>query len=446
MFRNKKDAKRFAASELSDVVQDSRQLRSSKSAQLFELNDKKQPVLAKCVNTRASESDVSAADDSDSAIADLFTLPLTPLSSDSNPPDSPEPVVFVHAPCFADSEDEMAESLGPPIFTGSREQDPKTWLSGLQNFIAYKGVDGDKKLALFKLRLGDTARDWLTSLPADKQNTFDNLSTAFLERFQPKELEKFRFAKELFNRKQQPGQSVDAFITELKVKADLVGMDAKSQLWAALNGLLPQIAAYVVEHSPESLHDVLQHARIAEMTRGTGTAQLDSSVSQQLAQLTEQMSMLSSKMSTMTTAAVSNDDRSSSGRHVSFRDQRPRSPSPFRAGDGARSPDRYSPRFARREDSSRSYEKYHNERRPANASPARSWQNRSEARGPPPQFFSGNRPQNQSETPVCSRCGQSNHKNPLFCPMRGQECYACHKIGHSYRCCKTKNQSAIRKF
>jgi predicted NAD/FAD-binding protein len=89
-----------------------------------------------------------------------------------------------------------------------------------------------------------------------------------LETFQPTELEKFRFAKELFDLKQQPEQSVDAFITQIKVKVALVGMDAKSQMWAALNGLLPHISAYVIEHAPEFFDDILKHARIVEMTRG----------------------------------------------------------------------------------------------------------------------------------------------------------------------------------
>jgi hypothetical protein len=65
-------------------------------------------------------------------------------------------------------------------------------------------------------------------------------------------LKKFRVAKDLFNQNQQPGQSVDDFITKLKVKANSVGIDAKLPLWAALNDLLPQTAVYVVEHSPES--------------------------------------------------------------------------------------------------------------------------------------------------------------------------------------------------
>jgi hypothetical protein len=94
--------------------------------------------------------------------------------------------------------------------------------------VAYKGLNEENQLALFKLRLGETARDWLMALPDDNKDTFAHLSAAFLARFQPKEIEKYKFTRDLFNQKQKPGQSVDAYVTDLRTKAAIVGLDAKS--------------------------------------------------------------------------------------------------------------------------------------------------------------------------------------------------------------------------
>ena len=331
-----------------------------------------------------------------------------------------------------------ASSFGPSVFTGSGFQDPLNWRSSLENYIEYKGIDDiSKKVALFKLRLADSARDWLTTLPADKKDTFAHLLAAFLDRFQPRELEKYRFAKDLFNQKQLEGQSVDTFVTDLKKKAVLVGMDAKSQVWAALNGLLPPISAYVLEHSPESLDDVLRHARVAEMTRcSIGTP--DDRVSKQLEQLAQQMTVLNNRMSVMTTSAV--EDRKndiSPSHHVSFRDRRSRSPSPYGTAENQnRTPPR-TPDAVRRKECTQPYEF----RRPQNWPP----RNTSQYRDQPARFFnhSGQTSTGQTmrEQLGCSRCGlRSGHANPLYCAMINKECYTCGKKGHSFRVCRSSKQ------
>ncbi len=81
----------------------------------------------------------------------------------------------------------MADAaFGPVIFNGSISQDAKIWLDSLQDFMAYRELSDEKGLALFKLRLGDQAKDWLQNLPENRKDTFVHLSTAFLERFQPR--------------------------------------------------------------------------------------------------------------------------------------------------------------------------------------------------------------------------------------------------------------------
>jgi hypothetical protein len=76
-------------------------------------------------------------------------------------------------------------------------------------------------------------------LPDDQKDTFEHLTTAFLERCEPKELEKYRYAKEPFSQKQEAAETVDSFVTKLRKKAEIAGLDVKAQIFAALNGLRP---------------------------------------------------------------------------------------------------------------------------------------------------------------------------------------------------------------
>jgi hypothetical protein len=442
MFNCKRNAKKFSKS-----LHAPRKLRSSAPSVLFELGPKNQPFSLDLTKHKAlpidlTDSDASSTTSESSSSSShgpaieaasgtsYSDVPPTPPSTVTEPPASPEsvePVGVVVDHIQPDSDDEiMAESLalGPPVFTGTISQEPKAWLNNLQAYSAYKDLDDTKKLALFKLRLDGYAREWLTTLAADKQDTFAHLSAAFLETFQPRELEKFRFAKELFNLKQQPEQSVDAFITQIKVKAALVGMDAKSQMWAALNGLLPHISAYVIEHAPESLDDILKHARIVEMTRGMGASQTNDSVSKQLDQITQQMSFLTSRVSAMTTTAVSEThEPRSADRHVNFRTER--STSPYQTNFGNKTPPR-SPEPVRRH-------------RQQNYAQTNYSQNAKTDRNQRPNWNS-----QRSTQASCHRCGRAGgHDNPLYCPMLNQECFACGKRGHSYRVCRS-NQTRSR--
>jgi hypothetical protein len=183
---------------------------------------------------------------------------------------------------------------------------------------------------LFKLRLGDIARGWLIALPDAQKDTFAHFSTAFLARFKPQDIEKYIFARDLFNQKQQAGQSVDAYITDLKTKAAIVGLDAKSLLYVAISGLRSDLVTYVVQRSPTTLDELLTHARVAELSRAHEVTQTDDKVIKQLDQLSQQMSILTAKMSSMTTATVdSQRSVTPSDRHVTFRENRSRSTSPY---------------------------------------------------------------------------------------------------------------------
>jgi hypothetical protein len=334
----------------------------------------------------------------------------------------------------------MAESnFGPVLFTGANDQDAKTWLNTLNDYIAYKGVADDKILSLFKLRLSGHARDWLGTIPDDHKDSFEHLSAAFLERFQPKELEKYKYAKDLFNVRQESHESVDEYITKLRKKAALVGLDSQLQIFAALNGMLPYIASYVMEQNPTTLDGILLHARVAEITRHPSTQTSGERVSGQLDQITQELSRLSVKLSTMSTANVTARPQSVSPgrRQVSFQNQRPRSPSPYRYAQAAtyRSEQRPLPdirpnyRQSRPQLADQPQGQY---------APRPTYQWRSTQFNDQPPRAPMAVPDNDNGPQTCIRCGRrGGHPNPQYCPMMTLDCHACGKRGHSYRVCRS---------
>jgi hypothetical protein len=451
MFNRKKDAKKFA-----ENLATSRQLRSSAPSPLFQLGHKEQPVRQDQLKPTAeapadlyvtpplSEASASsphgAAADSDSS-ADYALHSPPPIASVPPPSPAPvEPAAVVLVPIHADSDNDMAEScsFGPSLFTAAPSQDPKVWLASLRDYVAYKGLDEGKQLALFKLRLGETARDWLMALPDDNKDTFAHLSAAFLARFQPKDIEKYKFARDLFNQKQKPGQSVDAYVTDLRTKAAIVGLDAKSLLYVAISGLSSDIVTYVVQRSPATLDELLTHARVAELSRAHESARADDVVSQRLEHLSQQMCLLTEKMSSMTTATVENRRSrppTPVDRHVTFSEQRPRSTSPYRREDAAyRSASQSPPRQPRGNDYSQ-YNRQRDWRQPNPTATNQQWQYKDNRAFNNVRQYTPSRQQNPT---FCSRCGRANgHPNPLFCPMINKECFTCGKRGHSFKLCRS---------
>ena len=98
-------------------------------------------------------------------------------------------------------------------FSGESGEDPTAFIASMSDYIDFKSIPAAKQLSFFKLRLSGIALTWLLSLPPADCVDFDTLKASFLSRFQPRELEKYRFATELFNDKQRDDQSCDDYIT-----------------------------------------------------------------------------------------------------------------------------------------------------------------------------------------------------------------------------------------
>ena len=158
-------------------------------------------------------------------------------------------------------------SLMPKVFNGKR-LDPDAmdrWIEHFHRFTAFKQLEDEGKLDLFKLLMTEQAADWLKSLPPETTDDFDTLLDAFKQRFAHTKLQRWRTATSIWKRSQKPTESVDEFITAIKNTArQITGMDDTQIIYAILQGLKPSIRAHVLQQKHETLHEVETAARVAE--------------------------------------------------------------------------------------------------------------------------------------------------------------------------------------
>ena len=85
--------------------------------------------------------------------------------------------------------------------------------------------------------------------------------------------------------------------------------DEKMVRFAILNGLLPHIANYVTQKQPTTITELLDAARIAELTHPVAV-ETDTAVTAQLAGVQEQLRQLTAKWDNSVVASVNRPDES----------------------------------------------------------------------------------------------------------------------------------------
>jgi len=313
-----------------------------------------------------------------------------------------------------DSDSEMAEdkAIAPSTFTGSTAEDADAWLRHFQNYCHYKGYNEAKSLALFKVLLTGSAATWLDSQGEGVVGSLQNLTAKFNDRYKTPEILKYRSAKEIFSRRQQDNESVEDYVSYMKKLAKTIGADDKILQFAILNGLNPNISAFVVQQRPTTVDNLLEAARMAELTVPPRLT-LDSTLSEQLADVQNEVKRLSLKWDRATSAPVF--DRSPSPtqtRRVTFAPQQDR-----------QTPPRFEQRPMNRGMPSR---------RGFGRQPGFNyWDRRQQS------SFSAQAMQNDN----CPKCGQRNHRNINYCPAVNRLCNFCLKKGHFSRVCRAALRS-----
>jgi hypothetical protein len=163
----------------------------------------------------------------------------------------------------------MAESnsIGPKPFKGTLKENIDAFLFSLDRWVEYRGLDDNRKLALAKVLLQEGAGAWLANLDVRKQDTYERLKKELLERFGRSKIIRHKTARELFARKQKPLEDVDTFCQEM-IRLARAFQDEYEGLAmvAILGGLRVEIATFCAQRQPENLTELIELARLCEMT------------------------------------------------------------------------------------------------------------------------------------------------------------------------------------
>jgi hypothetical protein len=116
--------------------------------------------------------------------------------------------------------------------------------------------------------LRSNAADWVASVTSVN---WADIEKAFEERFTQTDLRRWQHTGAVWSRKQNTGESVDDFVTQIKKLAKIakIGTDdsGKNMLFGAVvQGLRPTVRAHVLQSGVDNLDNLLKAARVAEVS------------------------------------------------------------------------------------------------------------------------------------------------------------------------------------
>ena len=296
-------------------------------------------------------------------------------------------------------------ALFPTPFEGKADEDADKWICYFKQYCEYKNITNKKpQIELFKLLMRGQAYDWFNGLEGNLDN-FDAVEEAFNKRYKVSDLVKYRSARDLYSRKQGVNESCDDYVTAMKQIARKISNEPNEEMlhFAILNGLQGHISNAVISKSPKTIAELLEAARIAELT-----AQPDLSlpVMQQLNELRADMSRMSRQLEKRTTSVINRDRRSTTPEQ--------RRSVTFSAPPASDKPNSYSPTPVRRV-----FEK---------PNPVRTSYEKS-------QQYSGGP---TAKSACCTRCGYTHRT--LRCPATDKVCLGCGRKGHFKVMCRSMNR------
>ena len=165
-----------------------------------------------------------------------------------------------------------------------------------------KEYDDRKALPLFKVLMVGPAVDWLESLPEDKTKDYKVLQKTFDERFQTPDVVKFKSAKAIFSRR-QADENVDEFCESMLKLGRRVEVNEAMLRYAILNGLRPEIAAYVTQQKVTTMEQHLEAARVAELT-APNKGVTDNTILEQLADVRSEVKRMAANWDRLTASPI----------------------------------------------------------------------------------------------------------------------------------------------
>ena len=198
----------------------------------------------------------------------------------------------------------MAEErqIAPSQFHGTAAEDAELWARHFETYCLYKGYDGDRKIKLFKVLLQGGAAQWLDGLEVNADTPWDTYKDLFLKRYLTPEYMHFKSARSIMNTKMEPGEKVDDYVSKMQHLAKSIKADEKMIRFAIMNGF--SSANYVAQKQPKTMVELLDAARIAEMTQPPPITETSSEVTERLSGMEQMLKQLTTKVEAATVLNV----------------------------------------------------------------------------------------------------------------------------------------------
>ena len=154
----------------------------------------------------------------------------------------------------------------PGRFYGNPTDCPEDFLKSFLLWAGYRRLTSDENalISSFALLLADRASGWFHSLPADTVATWDKLKSAFLERFSRLRVHRFKDQASLWAMRQSSTQCVDEFVSDVRRRAELIGVSEATVFDVALNGVKSSVQQFLLHKEVKTLEELLKYARSAE--------------------------------------------------------------------------------------------------------------------------------------------------------------------------------------
>ena len=155
------------------------------------------------------------------------------------------------------------DNLAPEYFRGLTTENANIWMISIDNWRTYRQMNEKQTKAAIPLFSRDVVALWYHALLDNKKDTLVHLKTAFKDRCQEQDREKWKRAGELFNLRQTAHQPVPDFLTNIEMLAKKADLNDAQTVFAAVNGLTSTLRQAVLTTEASMMENVRKWATIA---------------------------------------------------------------------------------------------------------------------------------------------------------------------------------------
>lgn len=189
----------------------------------------------------------------------------------------------------------VPNALCPPAFRGDNtdKEEANVWLRKYKIYVDLVGWTPVMARKSFPLFLAGGAADWYDGLKEVDKSLFSSLEQAFKDRYFPHPAMRWTKLEEFNSRTQKKDEDVDQYCQLMTKKGKELNKSDQEIMEACIRGLRDLVREFVMERSPSSLSEMLNHARTAQAIRkapgsGKDTAEI-AALSTQLREVQDSM-------------------------------------------------------------------------------------------------------------------------------------------------------------